>query len=101
MVFVYVPGLPKNISTQAGIKRGVKGKTHLSPSQPPVFVDWAVDPPRDTAEPPEVGDDRERDNEEEDILGTLREAPSGEDEVVEQVRGHQDGKVERRELSCR
>lgn len=73
----------------------------MSPSQSPVLVDGAIDAPRDTAEPPEVRDDRECDNAEEDILGALREEPSGEDEMVEQVRRHKDGKVERRELDCR
>jgi hypothetical protein len=76
-------------------------KPHLSPSQSPVIVDGAVNAPRDTAEPPKVCDDCERDEGEEDVLGALREAPSGEDKVVEQVGGHQNGKVERRELGCR
>jgi hypothetical protein len=78
-----------------------KPKTHLSPSQSPVLVDGAINTPRDTAEPPKVRDDRECDDAEEDILGAFREESSGEDEVVEHVRGHQDGKVERRELGCR
>lgn len=45
----------------------------LSPLQSPVVVDGAIDTPRDTAEPPKVGDDRERDDGEEDVLGALRE----------------------------
>ena len=83
------------------MKIAQKLRTHLSPSQSPVLVDRAVDTPRDTAEPPEVGNDRERDDDEKDIFGALRDAPSGEDEVVEHVCGHQDRKVERRELACR
>ena len=105
MEFVNVPGLTKisaNGRTQTRELNAVqKSKTHMSPSQSPVFVDGTIDTPRDTAEPPEVCDDRECDNAEEDILGALREEPSGEDEMVEQVRRHKDSKVERRELDCR
>ena len=76
-------------------------KTHLSPTQAPLIVDRTIDAPRDTTEPPKVRDDPERDEGKDDRLSALREAPSGEDEVVEHVGGHQDGKVERRELSYR
>jgi len=63
-----------------------------------VLIDRAVDTPRDTAEPPKVGDDRECDEGEDDSLCALREAPCGENKVVKHVRGHQHGEVERREL---
>ena len=59
-----------------------------------MLVDGTVDAPRDTAEPPKVGDDRERDDDEEDILGALQDVQGGEDEVVEHMRGYQDGKVQ-------
>ena len=106
MELVNVPGLTtKNISKRSypslALNTAQRLKTYLSPSQSPVLVDGAVDAPRDTTEPPKVRDDGERDEEEEDILGALRDAPGGEDEVVEQVRGHQDGKVECRKLACR
>ena len=48
-----------------------KSKTHMSPSQSPVFIDGAIDTPRDTAEPPEVRDDRKCDDAKENILGTF------------------------------
>ena len=66
-----------------------------------MVVDRAVDTPRDAAEPPKVGDDGESDEDKDDGLCALGEAAGGEDEVVEQVGGHEDGKVERRELATR
>ncbi len=101
MEFVNVPGLVNKINKRNYPSPALKTKTHLSPTQSPMFIDGAVDAPRDTTEPPKVGDDRERDDCEEGGLGALREEPSREDEVVEHVRGHQNGKVERRELSYR
>jgi len=74
------------------------GRTNLSPLDPPMVVDRAVDAPRDAAEPPKVGDDGESYEDKDDGLCALGEAAGGEDEVVEQVGGHEDAKVERRKL---
>ena len=104
MEFVYVPGLANQISKQnypEPVIIRAKKKPHLSPSQSPVIIYGAIDPPRYLAEPPEVRNDRKRDDSKEDGLGALREATRGEDKVVEYVGCHQNGKVERRELSYR
>ncbi len=66
-----------------------------------MVVDRAVDAPRDGAEPPKVCDDGESYQGKDDRLCTLGEAAGGEDEVVEHVGGHEDPKVERRELAVR
>lgn len=76
-------------------------RTNLSPLDPPMVVDRAVDAPRDAAEPPKVCDDGESDEDKDDGLCALGEAAGGEDEVVDQVGGHDDAKVERRELETR
>ncbi len=73
--------------------------TDLSPFQSPMIVDRTVDAPRDTAEPPEVGDDGEHDEAKDDRFCALGETPGREDEVVEHVGCHEDGKVECRELA--
>lgn len=76
------------------------GRTNLSPLEPPMVVDRAVDAPRDATEPPKVCDDGESYRDKDDRLRTLGEAARGEDEVVEHVGGHEDAKVERRELAA-
>jgi len=63
-----------------------------------MVVDRAIDAPRDAAEPPKVCDDGESYQDKDDRLRTLGEAARGEDEVVEHVGGHEDAKVERREV---
>lgn len=73
-------------------------RTDLSPAKSPMFVDWAIDAPRDAAEPPKVGDDGNDDERKDDRLCALREAARSEDKVVEHMGGHEDSKVERREL---
>lgn len=75
-----------------------KQETNLSPPESPIVVDRAVDAPRDGAEPPKVSNDGERNKRKGDRLCAFREAAGREDEVVEHVCGHEDGKVERREL---
>jgi hypothetical protein len=72
--------------------------TNLSPLEPPLVVDRAVHAPREAAEPPKVADDCASDDEKDNQLCALGEAAGGEDEVVEHVCGHEDAKVERREL---
>lgn len=66
-----------------------------------MVADRAVDAPRGAAEPPKVCDDGESYQDKDDRLCTLGDAAGGEDEVVEQVGGHEDAKVERRELVAR
>lgn len=63
-----------------------------------MVIDRAINAPRDAAEPPEIGDDGKGDEGKDDRLRALCEAPGRKDKVVDHVRGHKDGKVERREL---
>jgi hypothetical protein len=66
-----------------------------------MVIDRAVHAPRDAAEPPKVTHDRAGDDDKDDRLCALREAAGGEHEVVKHVGGHEDAKVERRELATR
>ena len=66
-----------------------------------MVVDRAIDAPRNAAEPPKVCNDGESDEDKDNGLCALGEAAGGEDEVVDQVGGHEDAKVERRELETR
>ena len=66
-----------------------------------MIIDRAIDAPRNAAEPPKVCNDGESDEDKDNGLCALGEAAGGEDEVVDQVGGHEDAKVERRELETR
>ena len=63
-----------------------------------MVVDGAVDTERDALEPPEAGDDDEDAYTKDDLFCAVGEAAGGEDEVVEEMREHQDGEVQGREL---
>ena len=100
MYFVNIPGLTKNHQQTEPSEPGIECRAKAQKHPPPVLVDGTVDAPHDTTEPPKVGDNHERDDDEKDILGTPGDAPCGEDQVVENMCGHQDGKVEHRESAC-
>ena len=73
-------------------------ETYRTPLETPVVVYGAVDPECDALEPPEGAHDGEHADAEDDPFCAEGETARGEDEVVEEMREHQDGEVECREL---
>lgn len=93
---IYVPRLPqKTISTRSESRAE---NTHLSPQQPPMVIDRALDSPRNPSKPPKVGHDQKGHNTKRDTLGMVL-PPRREDAVIEDMGKHQYREVQRRELS--
>jgi len=69
-----------------------KTLTYFAPQQAPMVVDWTIDTPRHSPEPPEVSDDQECANAESNTLCAVLPA-CGENKVVKKVSEHENGKV--------
>jgi hypothetical protein len=102
MEFVNVPGLTKNISKRKLPQPGVQSqkRTFLHPS-PQCSLTGPSIPHATPRNHQKFATIANAITPKKIFLVRSERQSSGEDEVVEQVRGHQDGKVERRELGCR